>query len=114
MSTIVTSSHAVYCLSNPKVPAIEKTKRAMRIGTSFIVHRDTDGKLHADTQIVDSVSPDIMRAFELKEIDLLKEWRAAGTQEWKDKGATVFDCDQCKHRLACLVSPEYKQVFESR
>ncbi len=42
--------------------------------------------------------------------------KAAEAQIWNDKSLkqSLMDCNECKHKMICLIDPSCDQIFESK
>ncbi len=115
MSTILTSSHFAHCCSS-EAWQIKMAKWTLSQSTSLVIHLQQDGTLDTKPNDMDQFTKDRLRTHYGLRGDTVKGWRDTLLQYWKENQmhVTVYNCDQCKHRLACLVSPEVVRTFEGR
>ncbi len=115
MSILATGSRLTLCMSNGSDRSVPNRAKFTIVKDphyllSFLVF-DTK-EMGIDTYISEDPSP-YARPTGLKG-NTLEEWRTEMLADGKKKGDTLHDCQDCKHRLACLIEPRAIRLFESK
>ncbi len=115
MSTILTGLHLAMCMSDDVSTQNEYTVRwSIRKDESgvhsFVVFKDASGGINISRQSDGSGSSPIG----LKD-GTLEEWQHATIEGWfRQDTIVVHSCNECRHRLVCLIEPQVAKTFESK
>ncbi len=119
MGALLYNTRLVHCYSYPQSGRPATTKWLLSNSGeiyNFWVRKEPDGKL---TSHADGVAVGNKEMFFSAQIFGVngqgpQEWHNELTKRYKVYGAIMHDCDQCKHKLACMVVPTAVRTFENR
>ncbi len=117
MSTIVTSSHFIHCFKDREQALIRIIKWTLGMTENQAVYRERN-----NAKLTTFITKSAVFANGTREKirwgyakgDTPKEWRDSLLKGWKTSEVETFDCDACKHKLACMVVPYAARIFEKR
>ena len=118
MSILLHSSRLAHCYTDPKSNWVAVTKwvlsNATREMPNFWARKRKDGPIdtHTNTRGRNSIATYlIVCGVEGKPPE---KWYNSLLKKYQELQLVVHDCDQCKHKLACMVVPHAVRTFEEK